>query len=114
MQCEQQMALIKERELLETSRDNMMTKSISSIVNGSISNPKMDAMTNLLGKRDDEETLLDIEDRIAAVDSQLKLRTRQISVIREQLSADKDSGSGITESFLFETSFDNLMLIMFR
>lgn len=89
------MALIKERENLETIKDKLMTKSISSLVNGSISNPKMDAMSTLLGTNSDE-SLTEIEDKIAAVDSQLKLRTRQISDIRDQLANDsKTNGSGI-------------------
>jgi hypothetical protein len=93
-QCEQQMALIKEKEALEGQRESYLTQSISTIVQGSITNPKKNAMPSLLNNTRDEEGLREIEDRIAAVDSQLKLRNRQISDMREQLSSGESGKNG--------------------
>ena len=77
-QCEQQLALVNKKEALEMERTSM-EKSFREVVTGSHGTAKT------LSK-EEKEALKEIEDRLESVDSQLKLRDRNISEIESKLA----------------------------
>lgn len=78
-QCEQQLALVNKKEALELERSSM-EKSFREVVTGSHGTAKT------LSK-EEKEALKEIEDRLESVDSQLKLRDRNISEIESKLAS---------------------------
>ena len=77
-QCEQQLALLNRKEALEAEKESI-EKSMRDVITGTHGGEKSLS-------RVEQEALREIEDRLESVDSQLKLRDRNISEIESKLA----------------------------